>query len=43
MAKAGVGRTGLILFIMAALALISFASIRFLLSFAEKRYRDIEV
>jgi ABC-2 type transport system permease protein len=43
LAKAGVGRTGLILVILAALALISFAGVRFLLAFAAKRYRDIEV
>jgi ABC-2 type transport system permease protein len=43
LSKAGVGRTGLILAILAALALVSYAGLRFLVSFAEKRYRDIEV
>ncbi len=43
LSKAGVGRTGLILAVLAALALMSFAGFRFLISFAGKRYRDIEV
>lgn len=43
LSRAGVGPTGLVLAILAALALISFAGVRFLISFAGKRYRDIEV
>ena len=43
LSKSGIGRTGLILAILAALALVSYAGVRFLISYAEKRYRDIEV
>jgi ABC-2 type transport system permease protein len=43
LSKAGVGGTGLFFVILAALVLISTACVRFLMAFAEKRYRDIEV
>jgi ABC-2 type transport system permease protein len=43
LAKAGVGGPGLILAVLAALALASFISVRYLLAFAERRYREIEI
>jgi ABC-2 type transport system permease protein len=43
MNKVGVGGPALIALIFAALALASFASVRFLLAFAERRYRQIDI
>ncbi len=43
LSMAGVGGPGLFFVILAALVLISTACVRFLMAFAEKRYRDIEV
>jgi ABC-2 type transport system permease protein len=43
LAKAGVGGPGLLAFLFAALALASYISVRCLLAFAERRYREIEI
>jgi ABC-2 type transport system permease protein len=43
LAKAGVGGAGLLAFLFATLALASFVSVRYLLAFAERRYREIEI